>query len=248
MSKQVVIDHLPESAAHYKQDHAVIVVDVIRASTTATTAVSLGREVYPAQTTDEAFILAENLVDPIFAGELGGNVPYGFDLTNSPVQIAALTQIPSGYFTEDHRPIVLVSSSGTRLLVNAIGAPGLYVGCFRNFSAVAAYVAEKHDKVAVLGAGTRGEFRREDQIGCSWIAGKLMEHGFAAADQKTSDIVDRWANVELASLRNGRSAEYLKRSGQVHDLEFVLHHIDDLDIVPAWQDGKLVPVAGHPVS
>ena len=54
MDRSVVIDCFPESAEKYRDGYAVVVIDVIRATTTATTAVSLGRRVFPAQTTDEA--------------------------------------------------------------------------------------------------------------------------------------------------------------------------------------------------
>jgi len=248
MDPSVVIDYLPACAQHYHEDYAIVVVDVIRATTTATTAISLGREVYPASTTDSAFILAGRLTDPLFVGELGGNVPYGFDLTNSHVQVAALTQIPSGFFTEDHRPIILVTSSGTRLLLNAVGAEAVYVSCLRNLSAVTDYLAGRYSHIAVLGAGTRGEFRREDQIGCAWLAEKLVQKGYRPETPRTRNLIDRWHGADLNIVREGRSAEYLKRSGQVHDLEFVLHHIDDLDVVPQLIDEKLVNVAEGSLS
>jgi 2-phosphosulfolactate phosphatase len=89
MTKSVVIDAFPESCLKYRETHAIVVIDVIRATTTAVTGVSQGRQIFPVKTTDEAFVLAEKLEKPILAGELGGNVPYGFDLTNSPVQMTA---------------------------------------------------------------------------------------------------------------------------------------------------------------
>jgi len=246
----VVIDYLPACAEHYRDEYAIVVIDVIRATTTATTALSLGRDVYPVQTTDGAFVLAATLKDPLLMGEQGGNVPYGFDLTNSPVQAMALTAVPSGYFTDISRPIILLSSSGTRLLMNSVGTgkEAVYISCARNFSAVAKHIAGRHDKVAVLGAGTRGEFRREDQMGCAWVAEKLVEAGYEVETNRTRDLIARWTGANLDSAREGRSADYLKRSGQVHDLEFVLHHFDDLDVVPQLIDGKLEIVAGNVVS
>ena len=238
MEKSVVIDYLPASAEHYHEDYAIVVIDVIRATTTVTTAVSLGREVYPTTTTDDAIMLAKGLRDPLLVGELGGNVPYGFDLTNSPVQVAALSQIPSGSFTMKHRPIILVSSSGSQLLKNSVGAQAVYISCLRNFSAVASHLVGKHERIAVLGAGTRGEFRREDQIGCAWLAKKLVDTGYQMESPRTKDLIKRWENTDLNIIREGRSADYLRRSGQVHDLEFVLHHIEEHALVPELENGK----------
>jgi 2-phosphosulfolactate phosphatase len=231
----VIIDCFPESAERYRDRYAIVVVDVIRATTVATTAVSMGRRVFPAKTADEACVIAANLKDPLLVGELGGNKPYGFDMTNSPVQVAARVDV--------HRPMVLVSSSGTQLLLNAVGREAVYLACFRNFSAVARHVDGRHERIALLGAGSRGQFRREDQIGCAWVAEKLLQAGYHSETQKTSDLVSRWHNANANEIRSGKSAEYLTRSGQQEDLEFILDHIDDLDTVPSLVNGELVPVS-----
>ncbi len=249
MERIVAIDCFPESAKRYRDEYAIVVIDVIRATTTATTAVSLGRRVYPVKSTDNAYVIAETLENPLLIGELGGNVPYGFDLTNSPVQVAALSTVPSGSFTDISRPLISLSSSGTQLLVHAIGSEAVYIACFRNYSAVAKYIFERHEKVAILGAGTRGRFRREDQICCAWVAEKLLEAGYRAENSETEDIISLWSGVSPEIVRDGQSADYLRRSGQLHDLEFVIHHIDDLDIVPQLIDGELVVASGaiaHP--
>jgi len=236
----VVIDSLPSSAAKYVQDWTIVVVDVIRFTTTAATAISIGRTVYPARSVDEAFAIAAQLKDPLLAGELGGNVPYGFDLTNSPVQVMALRQIPCGAFTAANRPIVLVSSSGTQLLMNAVSAADVYLGCLRNITPLVEHLVRHHDKVAVLGAGTRGKFRREDQLCCSWIAERLVEKGFESADDATRDLVKKWHGASTEVIREGKSADYLRRTGQVHDLEFVLHYQEDLRVVPKMGEGGAV--------
>lgn len=235
MKGTVVIDSLPESADRYRRDCAIVVVDVIRATTVATTAVSMGWRVYPAKTTDDAARVAATLNDPLLVGELGGNTPYGFHMTNSPAQIAVRKDV--------HRPMVLVSSSGTQLLLNAAGAPAVYVACFRNFSAVARHLNGRHQRVAVLGAGTRGQFRREDQMGCAWVAEKLIEAGYAAETPQTSELVARWHKASTAEVRGTESAQYLERSGQLEDLEFVLAHVDDLATVPSLADGHLTAVS-----
>lgn len=237
----VIIDSLPECAEKYVSDWTIVVVDVIRFTTTAATALSMGRKVYPARSSDQAFAIAKTLQSPLLAGELGGNVPYGFDMTNSPVEVTALRQIPSGSFTSPERPIVLVSSSGVQLLLNSVAAADVYLGCLRNVSPLVEHIAPKHENIAVLGAGTRGAFRREDQIGCAWIAERLVENGFESANPETDALIKKWHAKDPAIIRDGRSADYLKRTGQVHDLEFVLHYREDLNVVPKLAaDGSLV--------
>jgi len=237
MKGSLVIDCFPESAERYRDRYAIVVVDVIRATTVATTAVSMGRRVFPAKTTDDACVIAATLDDPLLVGELGGNKPYGFHMTNSPVQIAAREDV--------HRPMVLVSSSGTQLLLNAVGAEAVYLACLRNISAVARYIGGRHKRIAVLGAGSRGQFRREDQMGCAWVAEKLLGSGYLPETQQTSDLVSRWHNASSDKIRGGKSAEYLNRSGQQDDLEFILDHFDDLDTVPSLVEGELISASDH---
>lgn len=239
MNNSVVIKAFPENGRIYRETHAVVVIDVIRATTTAVTAVHLGRRVFPVTTTDQAFVLSGKLENPLLVGELGGNVPYGFDLTNSPAQIAALSVIPAGKFTDIRRPVILLSSSGTQLMHTAIGSEAIYIACLRNISAVADHLVGRHSKIAVIGAGTRGRFRREDQICCAWVTEKLLNAGYVAEDEETTEIVSRWSGASPESARGGQSEEYLKRSGQLFDLEFILSRIDDIDVVPMLIDGEL---------
>lgn len=236
MKGSVVIDCFPESAPRYRDSHAIVVIDVIRATTTAVTAVSLGRRVFPVLTTDEAFVLASKLKDSLLIGELGGNMPYGFEMTNSPAQVAVRNDI--------HRPMILVSSSGTQLLLSSVGSEAVYVGCFRNLSAVANYIAGRHARVAILGAGTRGQFRREDQMGCAWIAKRLVRAGYEVETPQTEECISRWTGVSLEEVRGGRSADYLRRSDQEQDLEFVIAHVDDLDTVCVLEKGELRMASG----
>jgi 2-phosphosulfolactate phosphatase len=202
----------------------------------------LGRRVFPARGTDDALVIAATLDRPLLAGELGGNMCDGFDITNSPVQVEERT--------DPERPMVLVSSSGTQLILNASEtAEATYLACLRNYSAVARFLAQRHDQVAIIGAGTRAQFRREDQIGCARVGARLLELGYRPGDSATIECIERWRDAPLDIIREGRSADYLRRSKQEHDLEFVLSHIDDVATVP-WlvtgefiDAGQQVPVA-----
>jgi 2-phosphosulfolactate phosphatase len=238
VTPSVIIDCFPESAARYPAPYAVVAVDVIRATTTATTAVHTGRRVFPARATDDASVIASELRDPLLVGELGGSMCYGFDLTNSPAQIQDRL--------DTHRPMVLVSSSGTQLIMNAASASeAVYLACFRNYSAVARCLSGRHRHIALLGAGTRGQFRREDQIGCALVAQLLVEAGYQPENDATIEYIERWRDVSLEIVRAGRSAEYLRRSGQDADLEFVLSHRDDVDTVPMLVAGELIDASRH---
>jgi 2-phosphosulfolactate phosphatase len=228
----VVIDFLPESAERYVADWAIVAVDVIRATTTAVTAVWSGRRCFPVPSLEAGVPLAARLTNPLLVGELGGNAPYGFHLTNSPAQVAHRIDVD--------RPMILLSTSGTPLLHAAAGAEAAYAACLRNVTATVEHLTARHERVALLGAGSRLEFRREDQLGCAWIARGLLDAGYACHDSGTEEIVERWREADVDVCTEGRSAEYLRRTGQVSDLEFICAHVDDVPAVFRMQRGELV--------
>jgi 2-phosphosulfolactate phosphatase len=157
-------------------------------------------------------------------------MPFGFDVTNSPAELARRSDVS--------RPMVLLSSSGTQLICAA--REPVYVACLRNYRAVIRHVATTADAVAVVGAGTRGEFRDEDALCCAWIASGLVDCGFEPADAGTRDIIAAWAGRPVEAALGGNSAAYLRATGQARDLDFILSHVDDLDAVFARTNGEIV--------
>jgi 2-phosphosulfolactate phosphatase len=234
MEKCVVIDCHAESARRYRQGWAIVVIDVIRATTTAITAAATGRRCFPAPSVEAALAIAARLPDALLAGELGGDVPASFEMDNSPALLAGRT--------DTHRPLVLVSSSGTRVIHEAAGCDAVYLASFRSYSVLAAHLARRHDRVAVIGAGSKGEFREEDQICCAWIAAALLSRGYAAGSTATSEITGRWGDAPADACLCSRSVEFLRRTGQQRDLDFILAHVDDLGQVFAVRAGEVETV------
>ncbi|MDQ2775341.1 MAG: 2-phosphosulfolactate phosphatase [Acidobacteriota bacterium] len=234
MTKTFVIDYLPESAPRYVSDYAIVAIDVIRATTMAVTAVAMGHKCYSVTSVEEAHALASVLENPILAGELRGIMPERFHMNNSPAEL-----VRRG---DTERPLILLSSSGTQLLQTASSCPHVYVACLRNCYAVSRYMAERHPRVALIGAGSRGEFREEDQLCCAWMGRYLMEAGYVPEDSRTADIVEQWREEPVAACAIGASGAYLQRSGQLDDLDFVLAHVNDLSTVFMLDGRELVAV------
>ena len=235
MKKSFVIDCFPESALRYKSGWSVVAIDVIRATTMAVTAASLGRRCYPVDTLEAAMRLSSKLTDPLLAGEINGDMPDGFDLNNSPAELVKRMDLA--------RPLIMLSSSGTRLIINATGSDAVYLACFRNYEAVARrLVEEKHRRIAIIGAGSRQEFREEDQIGCAWIAAHLVQAGYAIRDNNTAAVIDRWASAQAVDCLVSHSVDYLRRSAQLEDVEFILDRVNDLDEVSTFDGTEVLSV------
>jgi 2-phosphosulfolactate phosphatase len=227
----VAIDCFHEHLAPVGDGTQIVAVDVIRATTTAITAVTLGWRVYPAGSIEAAVRLAADLDRPLLAGELGGVQPYGFDLQNSPAQIAALERC--------ERPLILLSTSGTRLIAEAVRHGPTYACCLRNAAAQAAHLAREGRDVLILGADSRGEFREEDRLCAARVARDLLAAGYSPANSMTEQAIERFGDAGEDVFTGGRSARYLRDTGQERDLQFVLSHIDDLDRVFAVQRGEV---------
>jgi 2-phosphosulfolactate phosphatase len=232
MPESVVIDCFPSSAARYVADHTVVAVDVIRATTMAITAVAANRRCVVAASLDDAFALREQIDGALLAGELEGDVPDGFDMNNSPAHLAERGDI--------QRPLVMLSSSGTQLMLEASkSAHGAFIASFRNFTATARHLIGSGNSVAIIGAGSRGEFREEDQMGCAWVAELLVDAGYRPEDTTTAEIIERWHGAPASACDTGNSVDYLRRSGQLDDYDFVTAHVDDLAIACAIRGNEI---------
>jgi 2-phosphosulfolactate phosphatase len=240
MHNYVVIDFLAESAQRYRAGWAIVAIDVIRATTTAVTAAATGRRCIPAHDVEAALSIATRFSNALLAGESDGAMPPSFEMDNSPALLAART--------DTHRPLVLVSSSGTRVIHAANGCDAVYLACFRSYSGLAAHLAQNHDRVALIGAGTKGEFREEDQICCAWIAAALLSRGYLPGNAQTIEIVGRWGNAPPTACLCSRSVDFLKRTGQLRDLDFILAHIDDLPQVFEMRDGEVMTNQSVPAT
>ncbi len=237
MERKISIAVGPPCTRRFGRHDAVVVVDVIRAMTTAVTAVAGGRRCLPVATLEAARAMERVLARPILAGEVEGATPGGFELTNSPTAIARRR--------DRERPLVLLSSSGTPLLAAVCAAGAVYPACLRNARAVADHLAAQDCDVTLMGAATRGQFREEDQLCCARIATRLAAAGFTVADEATEAVMRAWGDARTDVITSGPSADFLRRTGQLDDLDFIVRHVDDVHAVFRLRAGEIVQEGGR---
>ena len=233
VSETVAIDFSPERATTHGEGAAIIAVDVIRATTTAVTGVVLGRDCYP-RAVDRGRGAARGTAAATAARRRARRQPGRTDSTSTTARYEL------AHRTDTERPMILLSTSGTRLISAPPRAEQVYVACLRNWRAQAAWMIGRHERVVVLGAGTRGEFREEDQLCCAWIARELVAAGYAVHDERTRKIIGRWADEPVEALLVSHSVTYLRETGQEDDLEFVMSHVDDVDQAFVMRGNRLV--------
>jgi 2-phosphosulfolactate phosphatase len=187
-----------------------IVVDVLRATSTMSQALASGFErVLCCAELDEARDLARAEGPAVLAGERRLEAIEGFDIGNSPREVAR-TGAPT---------LVLTTTNGTRLLVDAAARfDEVYVGSLLNLDAVAAAAATSGEDVAVLCAGVLGELALDD----AYCAGRIAEAlGGDRTDSATAAIrLARSYGSAYEALSASRSGWNLRRHGMDADVEW----------------------------
>jgi phosphosulfolactate phosphohydrolase-like enzyme len=75
----------------------------------------------------------------------------------------------------------------------------------------------------------------------AWLADRLSSRGFALEGRDTVTEVKRWGRPDISLVGWSRSAERLRSRGRGDDVDFVLEHVDDLDLVCSYAQGELRP-------
>jgi phosphosulfolactate phosphohydrolase-like enzyme len=75
---------------------------------------------------------------------------------------------------------------------------------------------------------------------CAWIAEGLVNAGYRPRGEWTAKLVERWSNAPVDAFLNSKSVEYLTRTGQQSDLDFILAHIDDVSDVFALKHDQII--------
>jgi 2-phosphosulfolactate phosphatase len=209
----------------------VLVVDVLRASTSIVTALANGCvAVVPVTDAEEARRRAAGIRDALIAGERRGEPLQGFDLGNSPLEFSAARV--------GGRTIVFTTSNGTRALVAVRAAAAVGVAAFVNASAAAAWAVAQGRDIVVACAGERGAVSLEDHV----CAGVLVERALTAEPLASTTpaaaealALARRYGKDVARLANDSGwARHLAASGRRADVIACLA-LDTTTLVPVYR-------------
>lgn len=136
---------LADLAPEGRQRRVFVVVDVIRATTTLCVLFERGCRralVAPDIATARDLRGRRAFAEYLLAGEVGGVAPPGFDLGNSPAEVAEADLAG--------RSVLFATTNGTRALAACAGGGAIFAGAFRNARAVAAAALAAHAQLAWL--------------------------------------------------------------------------------------------------
>jgi 2-phosphosulfolactate phosphatase len=197
----------------------VVVIDVLRASSTIVTALSSGATgVLPQGSTAEAAARAR-ATGALLGGEREGLPPPGFDLGNSPREYDAARCAG--------RLVVLSTTNGTQAVLAARGSRRLLAGCLLNAEATArALAAGGAQDVLLLCAGSRGGVAADDVAAAGCLAGHLALLAAAQPGDATRVAIalfDAWKHDLPGLLRRSISGRRLLDIGLSGDIDDCAH-------------------------
>lgn len=228
-------DFLPE----HGRGKTAIVIDVLRATTSITTALANGAAaILPVVSPADAFILREK-GGYLIAGERGGLKIEGFDFGNSPAE-----------FVRDKiagREIVFCTSNGTIAMTKASNANNMLLACFHNAPSAADYAARLGLDVIILCAGTLGEPSLEDTV-CGGMLVNLINGNRSASSTDAVKTFLRYKDNLVGCMNDSHHGQRLIRIGFKADLDNAAKTgITDVVPVPDKKRGLLTIIAA-PVS
>ena len=220
-----------------QDDFIVVLVDILRATTTICTAVANGVEaIIPVATHDEAREL--KMKGFLVASEKDG---VQLDFADSGNSAFSFTSEAIGGKT-----LVYCTTNGTRALQLAKGADGVAIGAFVNISALTEWLATRQKDVVVLCSGWKSRFCLEDTLFAGALTSRLLETGrFATECDSAHAAMDLWRVAEgdvLGYIEKAAQRHRLKRLG-LDDVIPYSFTCDLVDVVPVF-DGDVIKGAG----
>lgn len=216
----------------------VVVVDVLRATSSMVTAFAHGIEkIIPVSSLEDC--QARRQPGFLTAAEREGRKAEGFDLGNSPFSYRE-PQIQG-------KTLVMTTTNGTHAIRLSMAADQVLAGAFLNLSSVAAFVEAAQKDVLVVCAGWKGNFNLEDTLFAGGLADRL-EGSFRFANDAALAALHlyRLARTDMnAFLAASSHVQRLKNLDITKDIAFCLQE-DLYDVVPVLTGECLVtlrPVA-----
>ncbi|MGZ3373955.1 MAG: 2-phosphosulfolactate phosphatase [Gemmatimonadaceae bacterium] len=217
----------------------VVIVDVLRASTTVATALGNGaRTVIPVEGADEVINRSKEFARSqiLLAGEQKMYPIAGFDIGNSPQAFTPAMV--------EGKTILITTTNGTKTLLGVQNARDIVIASYVNFTAALALMkvaASSKTDIAIICAGEEGGFTLEDAA----CAGRYVRAIPKRADIKTNDaaaasvVIEKKYGDNIAKVfKESAHGQALASAGFGDDLAAAAE-VDSYPVVPIYQDRQI---------
>ncbi|HEY9741843.1 MAG TPA: 2-phosphosulfolactate phosphatase family protein [Coleofasciculaceae cyanobacterium] len=237
------IYHTPELTPTDKVPDCAIAIDVLRATTTISTALNAGAEAVQAFSDMEKLMQVSEQWPAdkrLRAGERGGAMVAGCDLGNSPLDCTP--ERVQG------RRLFISTTNGTRALQCVQNAPVVLAGALVNRQAVVQYVvAQQPETVWLVGSGWEGSFSLEDTACAGAIAYSILGQLNTPLDELAGNdevigaiaLYSQWKDQLLEMFHHASHGKRLLRLDCQADLKYCAQ-TDILDVLPIQKEPGLL--------
>lgn len=221
------------------ENKTVIVIDVLRSSTSICTALNAGaRAVIPTTGPGEAGEMWTKIGGDmaILAGEQNGVRIENFQLGNSPIEFTKETV--------ENKYVIMATTNGTPVFNKVTNTSVVISGALVNISKVSDMVAQENKDLVIACSGKEGQFSFEDTI-CGGMLISLLAEKFDK-DISVNDagnlamLLYRTNKEKLKeSIRQSEHGKFLESIGYSEDIAFA-SEIDSIPVLPILKDGQLI--------
>ena len=239
MTKPTLYTSLSPALLHLYdvRDCVVVVIDVLRATSTIATALHNGaKSIIPVDSVEKCIRLGRDM-ECITAGERDGQIAEGLQYGNSSFEY------PREFI--QGKILVLTTTNGTKLLHMALqkGATEIVTGSFLNLSAVCQHLLEVKKNVILACAGWKDKVNMEDTLFAGAVVSKIKEHFTVNCDSShMSECLYNNANGDLYEfMKKNDASHYHRLTG--FGLEKDIRHClttDLANVLPYYVDERLV--------
>ena len=220
--------------AHSDKDAVVVIIDILRATSSICTAFANGvNEIIPVATVEEAREMKNK--GYLLAAERDGYVLDFADFGNSPFN-----------FTPEKvkgKTVAYSTTNGTSIMKMASHCHDVVIGSYLNFTALCDWLVEQDRKAIIVCAGWKLRFSLEDALCAGAIAEKLLESGrFTTVCDSVHASADLWkmAKADLLGYIEKSAQRSRLRDKGLDDCIAYCHTFDLTGVIPVLRHGKLV--------
>lgn len=222
------------------KDKLVVVVDVLRATSTIITALSNGcKDIIPVTDIEDAVNMSRNYEKNsyLLCGERNIMAIEGFDLSNSPLE-----------YTQEAvcgKTLLMTTTNGTRAIQKAGEGREVIIGSLLNAQAVADYIKSRDMDVVFACAGTDNNFSLDDIAAVGAIISCLVS-GEDKPEISLSDLAflcydtyNHYKNNLVKLFEKCAHYNRMVQTGLMEDIEYCLK-INTVPVVGVYKDGVII--------
>ena len=223
------------------RDKNVVVLDVLRASSTITVALNNGaREVIPVASIESAVKISGSLFGEVTlrGGERNGKTIEGFNLGNSPLEYSEAAV--------KGKSIIYCTTNGSVAMSKSRYARTLIIGSFLNLTTVVDFIREENKDFLFICAGrinTLGYFSLEDAVCAGMMIQKLMkiesvELNLSDSAKAAHALYKSFGRSILKMLKTSEHGKFLIEIGFADDLK-ICAAVDSVPVLPVQIENKI---------